>query len=193
MIKTRKDLKLYLHEDAKANHMNGVNYLQYLIKLFAGSESAHSWRYIKCLRHCEYHLNNKGLLHKIQHVYYKVKLHRLGFRYNFRIPENVCGNGVSLIHFAGGGGCLVNAKKIGNYCKLQTGVVIGNTHHSEDEKPILGNHVTLGPGAKVFGRITVGNNVFIGANSVVTKNTPDNTLVGGIPAKIIKQINNNHV
>lgn len=108
MIKTRKDLKLYLHEDAKANHMNGVNYLQYLIKLFAGSESAHSWRYIKCLRHCEYHLNNKGLLHKIQHVYYKVKLHRLG-----GVGIILGNHGVSLIHFAGGGGCLVNAKKIG--------------------------------------------------------------------------------
>lgn len=190
MIKTREDLKFYLQEDSKANKMAGCSRMKYWIRLFVGSESAHAWRYIKCLRYCEYHQNNKGTFHKIQHAYYKVKLHRLGFKYNFRIPENVCGYGVSLIHFAGGGGCIVNAKKVGNYCKLQTGVVIGNTHHSEDEKPILGDYVTFGPGAKVFGRITIGNHVFIGANAVVTKNMPDGVLIGGIPAKIIKQINN---
>ena len=43
----------------------------------------------------------------------------------------------------------------------------------------------IGAGAKVVGKIRVGNNVAIGANAVVTKDVPDNAVVGGIPAKII--------
>ena len=120
------------------------------------------------------------------YVFYKVKLHRLGFNYNLRIPVNVCGYGLSLYHFAGGGGCLVNAKRVGNYCKLQTGVLLGNAHHSEDEKPILGNNVSFGPGAKVLGKVCVGDNVFIAANAVVTKDVPSNCMVAGVPATIVK-------
>lgn len=41
-------------------------------------------------------------------------------------------------------------------------------------------------GAKVVGGVRVGNNVTIGANAVVTKDIPDNSVVGGVPAKIIK-------
>lgn len=42
MIKTKQDLKFYLQEDAKANRMDGCSYLKYLVRLFLGSESAHS-------------------------------------------------------------------------------------------------------------------------------------------------------
>jgi serine O-acetyltransferase len=40
--------------------------------------------------------------------------------------------------------------------------------------------------AKIFGPLTIGNNVTVGANSVVTKDIPDNAIVGGVPAKIIR-------
>lgn len=186
MIKTKQDLHFYLQEDAKANFMEGVSFLKYCFKLYAGSESAHVYRYLKTLRHCEYHLNKGGLFHRVLYSFYRVKLHRLGFKYNLRIPVNVCGYGVSLYHIAGGGGCLVNAKTVGNYCHLQTGVLLGNAHHSEEEKPIIGDNVEFGPGAKVLGGVTVGNNVFVLANAVVTKDVPDNVIVGGIPAKVIK-------
>lgn len=51
--------------------------------------------------------------------------------------------------------------------------------------PVIGNNVWIGPGAKLFGDITIGDNVMIGANSVVTKSFPDNVRIAGIPAKII--------
>ena len=82
---------------------------------------------------------------------------------------------------------MVNAKSVGNYCRLQTGVLLGNSHQSEDEKPVIGDHVSFGPGAKVLGKVIVGDNTFICANAVVT-NVPSNTMVGGVPAKIIKTI-----
>lgn len=188
MINTREDLRKYLREDAKANFMEGVSFIHYIIKLYSGSESAHVYKYLKTLRHCEYHNNNKGVLHKCLYGFYKVKLHRLGFKYNIRIPVNVCGYGVTIYHLAGGGGCFINAKSIGNYCQLRPGVLLGNAHHSEDEKPIIGDNVSFGPGAKVLGNVKVGDNSYICANAVVTKDVTEKTMVGGVPAKVIKII-----
>lgn len=54
------------------------------------------------------------------------------------------------------------------------------------KRPILGDNVVVCCGAKVIGGITVGNNVMIGANAVVCKDVPDNCVVAGVPAKIIK-------
>ena len=186
MIKTKQDLQFYLKEDAEANFMGNVTVWEYMFRLFAGSESAHVFKYLRTLRHCEYHFNNSGMIHRMLFKLYKVKLHRLGFKYNLRIPINVCGYGVTLFHFAGGGGCLVNAKSVGNYCKLQTGVLLGNTHHSEEEKPVIGDYVEFGPGAKVLGKIIVGDNVTICANAVVTKDVLSNCIVAGVPAQVIK-------
>ena len=186
MIKTRKDLKFFLQEDAKVNRMEGCSLLKYWVRLFIGSEAAHVYKYLKVLRHCEYHCNNGGIIHKMLYKYYKVRLHRLGFKYNIRIPENVCGYGLSILHIAGCGGCLVNAKKVGNYCKMHTGVLMGNTIHSEEEKPTIGNNVGFGPGAKVFGKVTIGDNCFVAANAVVVRDMPANSVIGGVPAKVIK-------
>ena len=190
MIKTKRDLMLYLYEDRRANFINKT-WIWYFLKRLCGSESAHVYHYLYILRHCEYHYNNRNkLCHNFLYWYYKIKLHRFGFKYNIRIPVNVCGYGVTIFHLAGGGGCLINAKKIGNHCKLQTGVLIGNSHGSEDEKPIIGDNVTIGPGAKILGKVNIGNNSFILANAVVVKDIPANSIVGGIPAKIIRYGNN---
>lgn len=186
MIKTREDLAFYLREDAKVNHMQDCSMLKYWVRLFSGSESAHVYKYLRVLRHCEYNCNNGGFLHKMLYRYYKIRLHRLGFKYNIRIPENICGYGLAIPHIAGCGGCFANAKSIGNYCCLQTGVLLGKSHGSESEKPIIGDNVKFGPGAKVLGGITIGDNCFIGANAVVLKDMPANSLVGGVPAKVIK-------
>ena len=51
--------------------------------------------------------------------------------------------------------------------------------------PVIGNEVYIGPGAKIVGNVTIGNNVAIGANAVVTSDIPNNACVGGVPAKII--------
>lgn len=84
------------------------------------------------------------------------------------------------------GGILLNIKKAGNYCGFNAGVLLGNIG-SQENRPILGNHVAFGPGAKAFGNITIGDNVFVAPNAVVTKDVPSNVIVGGIPAKILKE------
>jgi serine O-acetyltransferase len=51
--------------------------------------------------------------------------------------------------------------------------------------PVIGDRVYVASGAKILGGIKIGNNVVIGANSVVIRDVPDNVIVGGSPANII--------
>jgi len=56
-----------------------------------------------------------------------------------------------------------------------------------DDRPTVGNNVSVGAGAKIFGSITIGDNVIIGANAVVIKDVPANCTVVGVPARIIRR------
>jgi serine O-acetyltransferase len=51
--------------------------------------------------------------------------------------------------------------------------------------PVIGDNVYIGPGAKIVGNVHIGNNVAIGANCVVTKDIPDNSVVVGVPGRVI--------
>jgi len=76
--------------------------------------------------------------------------------------------------------------KIGEYCNLGHNVTIGIAGREGNRGvPRLGDRVYIAPGAKIFGAITIGNDVAIGANAVVTKDLPDNAVAVGIPAKVI--------
>ena len=77
---------------------------------------------------------------------------------------------------------------IGDDCIIYHDVTFGQ---NKGLYPVIGNEVIIYTGAKIIGGITVGNNVVIGANSVVTKNVPDNAIVAGAPAKIIRNKQNN--
>lgn len=79
-------------------------------------------------------------------------------------------------------GVVIHIKsKIGDNCKIGQNVTIGG----KGGIPQLLDNVNVG-GSFVFGPITIGNNVSIGANSVVNKDVPDNAVVAGVPAKIIR-------
>ena len=86
------------------------------------------------------------------------------------------------------GGVLLNVCKIGNYCGVNAGVLIGNNRGNEN-RPVIGDYVAFGPGSKAFGKIKIGNHVFVAPNAVVVKDVPDSVIVGGIPAKVLKMNN----
>lgn len=73
---------------------------------------------------------------------------------------------------------------IGDYCTLVHANSIGQLR-GDDDRPIIGDYFYAGAGAKVLGEIKIGNNVRVGANSVVIRSLPDGVSVFGVPAKII--------
>jgi len=75
-------------------------------------------------------------------------------------------------------GIFIPPVKIGKDCSVQTGVVIGYGVRC------IGDDVVIGAGAKLVNPITIGNNVLIAPNSLVTTNVPDNMTVAGVPARI---------
>lgn len=76
---------------------------------------------------------------------------------------------------------------IGNDVTLYHGVTLGGTTwHKVKRHPTLGNSVLVGAGAKVLGPITLGDNVRVGANSVVVKDVPNCCTVVGIPGRIMR-------
>ena len=75
-------------------------------------------------------------------------------------------------------GIFIPPTKIGANCSVQTGVVLGYGVRS------VGDEVLIGAGAKLVGPITIGNNVLIAPNSLVTNDVPDNTTVAGVPARV---------
>ena len=197
MITNKRELYFYLKEDMKRNGIASIR--DYYFHFLIGSEHARVFRYILCLRKCEYHYNNftppthttntGGLLitswHKVCYTVMYVKLKWLGSKYGIQIPINCCGYGLRIMHLSGGGGVHINAEKVGNYCGFNAGVLLGNKD-SQDNRPLLGDRVAFGPGAKAIGQVRIGNNVFVAANAVVTKDVPDNVVVGGVPAKILE-------
>lgn len=105
--------------------------------------------------------------------------HRLATRLGLSIPKNVFGPGLCIVHY---GTIVVSPKaRIGRNCRIHPSTSIGDYNGA----PAIGDNVYIGPGAKLFGDITIGNNVAVGANAVVNHSFGDDVTIGGIPATII--------
>ena len=79
---------------------------------------------------------------------------------------------------------VVNPKaRVGAFCDIHQGVKIGEGY-GKDEVPEIGDHVYIGPGAKIYGRIRIADRTAVGANAVVNRSfeRPDTTLAG-VPAR----------
>lgn len=76
--------------------------------------------------------------------------------------------------------------EVGNHVTLYHGVTLGGTSlHKTKRHPTIGDHVVIGAGAKVLGAITIGSNSRIGANAVVVKSTPPDSVVVGVPGQVV--------
>ena len=87
--------------------------------------------------------------------------------------------------------------EIGNGVLIGHNVTLATLNHDERPqfrqniypKPIkIGDNVWVGSNATILAGVTIGDGAIIGANAVVTKNVPENTIVAGVPAKIIRKV-----
>ena len=101
------------------------------------------------------------------------------------------GKGFVIHNFSG---IFISDGTIGQNCTIQQGVTIGgirpNIWKGKPRPPRIADNVYIGVGAKILGDVTIGNNVVIGANSVVITDIPDNCTVMGVPARIISREEN---
>lgn len=175
MINSNKELKFYLAADLMMNRGKFKYTFKERIKEFLSQDLI--MRYLSCLRKLQYHnqLNRGGIIAR----YYKWKYDRLGVKLGFSISPNVFGYGLVLPHY---GTIVVGSKNcVGNYAVLHTSTCI--TANGK----VIGDGLYLSTGAKITSKICLGDNISIGANSLVNKDfTQGGVLLGGMPAKIIK-------
>lgn len=121
------------------------------------------------------------ILAKIWSLYYRLITLCTGIQ----LPLSVeAGEGLLFPHFS----CIVLAgnMRIGKNCTIHQGVTIGRMHFgSRVGLPSIGDNVVIFPGANIAGNIRIGDGAIIGANSVVTSDVPDFSVVAGVPAKVI--------
>ncbi|MEP0841578.1 MAG: serine acetyltransferase [Phycisphaerae bacterium] len=115
----------------------------------------------------------------------RLMLRRYTIRFGIHVPfSTAIGPGLCIPH---PGGIFVSARaRIGRNCNLSHGVTIGVSNRGQRQGcPTIGDNVYLGPGAKIFGKVTVGNGSAVGANCVVTRDVPENGVVVGVPGRVI--------
>lgn len=180
MITNKQELKEYLNADKFALNRNKRRPSHFDL----------TWRFEIALRKSEYFRNTreKGfkLLKVWGGVYWKCCKYIIGLHCGYFIPDNTCGKGLNIAHM---GPIIINSKaKIGDYCRLHVGVNIGEDSRN-GEAPVIGNHIFIGPGAKIFGGIRIANWIAIGSNAVVNKSFEnENVSIAGVPAKVVSNV-----
>ncbi|WP_086043488.1 sugar O-acetyltransferase [Macrococcoides canis] len=126
-----------------------------------------------------------------EHIHVEVNI-RVDYGYNIYVGENFYSNhDLTILDVA--------PVTIGDNCMVAPGVHIYTATHPIDPmernsgleyaKPVvIGDNCWIGGRSIINPGVTIGNNVVIASGTVVTKDVPDNVVVAGVPAKVIKQI-----
>lgn len=100
-------------------------------------------------------------------------------------PQVQIGGGLFLPHTVG---TVLGAERIGDNCTILQGVTLGTSEPDMGftvfMRPIIGNNVLIGAGAKVIGRVTIGDHAKVGANAVVLRDVPAYGVAVGVPASV---------
>lgn len=188
MINNKKELSQYIQEEWRRNNQCEYTYFLYIKRLLLCYETAYVYRYLKSLRKLEYTINclkGKNLLGNILYYYRWWYNRYLSHKYGIVINPNTVESGLYIPHLSGG--VIIVCKSMGHNCTVNVGTVIG-IKNTIDEVPTIGDNCEINAGCKIFGSITIGNNVKMGPNTVIFKDVPDNAIVSGVPGQIIKII-----
>lgn len=117
---------------------------------------------------------------------------RLSIRLGITVAPGIFGPGLTIVHY----GLLVMdpTTRVGRNCRIHAGVNVGGSAkfvpsaEMHLHSPRIGHNVYIGPGAKLYGPVTIGDDCVIGANAVITKSFPQRGVtLAGVPAKIIRE------
>lgn len=188
MIQSKQDYLYYLNADRIALGISAKpGFLKKFKALFFPD---YIWEFQKSLRKLEYYANTpSGFVKKIRKFFVLRRYRRLSYKLGFSIPINVFGPGLSIAHY---GTIVVNpAARVGANCRLHVGVNIGTEAGYAGRAPQIGNNCYIGPGAVMYGEISIADNVAVGANAVVNKSVAESNIsVAGAPAKKIGEVPN---
>ncbi|MGN7861647.1 serine acetyltransferase [Microbacterium sp. 22303] len=171
MIRNHDDYLRYIDEDRRALGLSG-GFRDLLIHDI--------WAYQRSMRRVEYCMNTGRSRMAI--LWARFIFRRRARRLGFSISPNTFGPGLAIAHY---GTIAVNGgARIGANCRIHPSTSIGTARGFSDAAPTIGDNAYIGPGARIFGPIRLGDDVSVGANAVVTKSWPEAglTLVG-VPAK----------
>lgn len=146
------------------------------------------WRFQILLRRLEFlESQPQSLPTRMRRLWTYRRYRRLGHFLGFSIPPGVFGPGLSIAHH---GTIVVNkGAHVGANCRLHTCVNIGTEAGQYHAAPTIGDNVYIGPGAKIFGPITIADGCAIGANAVVNQSFEEpNSLIAGVPARRLGEV-----
>ena len=183
MIKTKKELEFYIIADRimaglpeqQTKKELLVNFTKEWFGIYKISE------YLKAMRKYAYYFNTsqKTLMKKIKRAYWKYRYVKLGQKLGYSIGFNAFGSGLLIPHH---GTTVVNGHcRIGNFALLYTCTCIGGVGKQ------IGDALYLATGSQIMRPLTLGDNVMVGANSLVNKSFGSNVLLVGTPAEIKKE------
>lgn len=173
IIRSREDFRAWRKAD-----LEGAKLSRWRFWMMLQHPTMH---FLRVLRRVEYLTNcRRGPFGRMERLFVLVYFRLLSIYLGFTIPPNTCGPGLRLNHW---GTIVISPQaRIGAGARINICVNIGL---KDGAAPQLGDDVYIGPGAKLFGGIFLGNGVRIGANAVVNRSFPENAIVAGVPARLI--------
>lgn len=187
-IETLVSLREYVRADLRSRGNVGS-----FVRIFALDPVA---RFTVLMRVAEYAENTRtpALVRLAIFWWYR----RLSVRLGFSFAPGIFGPGLAIVHY----GLLIvdPLTRVGRNCRIHAGVNIGGEARilkpgePNCYSPRIGHNVYIGPGAKLYGPIEIGDDCTIGANAVVTRSFPQQAVVlAGVPAKVISHRNSSEL